>query len=984
MKFFLFCISVILTPLFLFVYAEDPVVPEENGEEIVEEAGGNEEEELPPKVKPTFEPFFPQIENITLSSSPQELASVFPESTVSYFISFDITEIYKPTDQDIAEILHYELDIATEEEEEEEEEENPEEIPSEEISDEIINDFLDLYFPNRHPKISLRFEESDKITSCTSFETEMFPEENGSFQFMVSCDLSENISPLEEISSPAFFLSLEGDAETPLSHGGFLGAEEPKDLDTSFFVSLVLHPRKVLNGKSIQDPNNPNREQIILRGDNLDRTQSQLSLYRSPEREKNVYPNNGEEYYDGLKPEKPKYSYTEDTQISGSLSSYGIKEISSKKYPSLRYISPYTVKQERKTYIQRDGVYLRGLAPSADETTNIFPLVERQNTNLLPPEYKIQLSDNGDFLSFILEYKYSVPQEDKVPKTLPQVSFFNPTDTEIEELWCLSSLESKPIEIVQTVKLPQNYPFLSFVQKSCNITPQYQKTISGENLFHTNLCTSSPDFSVYQKIHTLPSNMNANAFIKNGGSFDFYKNNPELYSYAKNIGVNGEVKGSVATKFIETEWQYELYDILTVTIEYRTYTTHISYGSLSGARYDRTRYITDQIKKSFPIYKWIRKDIKIHSLEGISNAHIDVYSSAAWIQTKGGHMGSNNTIASSGNNEVSFEVLMSQILGDMSTQKMKRSAIAPKDFSPENQHNAELMIFSPKPDIRQSTSGNIHQFTSKAGWYQEIAEETSEGNPFASQENLKRYGYNRYGEEYDDGEFTRDYFEDLLEKEMYGEVISLEKLCEETISDAQCSQILSETFSTSGNIHKTGNSLFIKNRLILPAGKILHTTMQTHFGESLSDLIITGGSARFHIENDVFINGNILYGDMSAKNYFHLPNMRLHARNIRISPNTEYIEMQMKAENEFSTGKSSKQLQILGDVIAQSTFFERDPVVLFSPEDFENNPPSEVIIEDMRKYLIPAPGDTVPRMQDTFWQQVNPSTGELSDPYIDF
>lgn len=146
------------------------------------------------------------------------------------------------------------------------------------------------------------------------------------------------------------------------------------------------------------------------------------------------------------------------------------------------------------------------------------------------------------------------------------------------------------------------------------------------------------------------------------------------------------------------------------------------------------------------------------------------------------------------------------------------------------------------------------------------------------------------------------------------------------------------------------------------------------------DLELSGSSVRLRVDGTVKIQGNIVYGSHRAKNYLNVPNLRIEAKRIEIDKDVEYIESQLQADY-FATGISSRQLRILGDVIAKETHFQREPTAVSSPEEMENNPPSEMIIEDLRKYLVPAPGDTTLRDSYDMWQQVNPITGEAVDPY---
>ena len=66
-------------------------------------------------------------------------------------------------------------------------------------------------------------------------------------------------------------------------------------------------------------------------------------------------------------------------------------------------------------------------------------------------------------------------------------------------------------------------------------------------------------------------------------------------------------------------------------------------------------------------------------------------------------------------------------------------------------------------------------------------------------------------------------------------------------------------------------------------------------------------------------------------------------------------------------------------MIAQKANWERQPLDEISPTEF--NKPSEYIIEDMRKYVVPVPGYTTVPDDYNIWRQVNPATGETLDAY---
>ena len=134
-----------------------------------------------------------------------------------------------------------------------------------------------------------------------------------------------------------------------------------------------------------------------------------------------------------------------------------------------------------------------------------------------------------------------------------------------------------------------------------------------------------------------------------------------------------------------------------------------------------------------------------------------------------------------------------------------------------------------------------------------------------------------------------------------------------------------------------------------------------------------------YTKGDVYINADIKYKTSRSSNYNDITSVRIDARNIYVNGEVEDLEVMLLAREGFHSGVSKKQLRILGDVIAKNTFWEREPLLEYDVE--EVNKPSEYIIEDMRKYIVPAPGDTELPDDYTIWRQVNPATGEVLDSY---
>lgn len=398
-----------------------------------------------------------------------------------------------------------------------------------------------------------------------------------------------------------------------------------------------------------------------------------------------------------------------------------------------------------------------------------------------------------------------------------------------------------------------------------------------------------------------------------------------MLSRAIRNGSGGSIKASIRTVgLVQSRWEYR-------TIQYRQ------------CRYSCGRSVC---KVNLPIKRWVRQggpESGVRNLTDDATANISVLTSTAWLKTQGGHVGTNiYTDATRSSNPQNIVNLSYQNIAGVQSGNSQA-------FTPSNQYtptddqvaefsdgvNSDYMIFT--------KNGNSAGYDSEQGneWVQTNSEFSSKNTP----------NFLQKGESYDRDELPREYDRDLLDREIFGEVK------ENGLPPVITSNI------------DVGNQVIWKNSGDINLGR-------RGFDDTL---ILKGGQARIYTPGDVYINANLKYEDKTVSSYEQITSVRIDARNIYIAPEVTDIEVMLLARNEFHSGSGNQQLRILGDVIADKSFWERTPLLEENPTEF--NRPSEHIIEDYRKYVSPPPGDTQLPEERSVWRQVNPSTGEVMDAY---
>ena len=440
--------------------------------------------------------------------------------------------------------------------------------------------------------------------------------------------------------------------------------------------------------------------------------------------------------------------------------------------------------------------------------------------------------------------------------------------------------------------------------------------------------TPKLEFTINETNYQYGDQTAVHSYMKNGGII----NVPSTFTESRAVenGAVGIISTAVSATVSEDQYQYNQVD----TTLWCTYTTC---GETSCTNHDVYR----------PVYKWQKVSSTPITLEDTDSTDITVYTSTAWLKTEGGHIGTNDNITNIAGEygttinktDLSYDTSSSFLTSNSYVKEgheTSSSLYTPPltDDMPYGGRNADYMIFG------KNGTGTM---------------KTSCGGDGANCDDWKVSGtefpFVQRGEVYDRTNNARDYYEDLLVQEKYGEVKT------------------DELPSLLTGIIELGDDIIWNN------------TNDITIGQNGADdsVMFSGGQVRIYTDGDVYINANIIYDISSSTNYNDITSVRIDANNIYVSGEVTDISVMLLARNEFHSGVSKKQLRILGDVIAGSSYWEREPLMEYSPKDI--NSPSEYIIEDMRKYIVPAPGDTEIPDNYTIWTQVNPSTGEVLDAY---
>ncbi|MDF2379368.1 MAG: hypothetical protein P1V18_04065 [Candidatus Gracilibacteria bacterium] len=407
-------------------------------------------------------------------------------------------------------------------------------------------------------------------------------------------------------------------------------------------------------------------------------------------------------------------------------------------------------------------------------------------------------------------------------------------------------------------------------------------------------------------------------------------NNTEMFAYK-----DGETDSSANGVISTTNTSQEIFEERWVFRELPKIFNNIQ-GSIQCEKSCPGDYCQTRSAPVYPLRWQLLSPSKI-VLTDTDKDYITALSSVAWLKTRNGNIGFGGNAWSAAGTPNKVD------LGDKSFD------IEMKLYTPPLETNSDFLIYAPD---------NTVNLKSRLNWGGYVSDSSSEqgfvDNPWEEGKKIPRRGdaYDR-----DETAFPRNYYEDLLQREIYGKVIEVD-----SDRPAWINPPTGTEYTTATTLTPEIDTIYhIKGNLII--GSVGITTT------------ISGSKARIIVDGNVEIRGNVKYGTNSGP-LENLPSMRLHSlNNIVIHPSVTDVEMMMLAEGEFHSGRSDQQLRILGDVITYKAFWERAPLKNQRNEDEDINKPSELIVEDYRKYLLTPPGDKKLPDIGYMWREVNPSTG---------
>ena len=421
---------------------------------------------------------------------------------------------------------------------------------------------------------------------------------------------------------------------------------------------------------------------------------------------------------------------------------------------------------------------------------------------------------------------------------------------------------------------------------STSTSSQNNLSLSSNDLTF-NINTSLPDskpqtilsLGTLYPTHTIPGE-ELNEWYKNGGSRDLSKESTEHRAIEN--GSRWKVFSTIKWDVTREKWKYVPYDTSTCSYD---------------CRCSDEEWWCETCYREYTKYRWEVVSTSQVFFENIDDINVTVWWSTAWIKSSNWSIHTNNWVRLEWNNSNTYD------LSDSRTAVVS----VPKNYTPPWESNADYVISS------AAWSSNL---ISRNDWYVN-----------------DKYVEMSHWEVYSRDQNARDFYDDLLDKELYWEVIE-----------------------------KTDTRI---TWLDLELNKVYHYTWwDVYFDNWNNYFIVWWNKATIVIEWDLHVKSNMFYDQtQTVKKREYLPVLGLIVKwDVYVYPEVEYTIWSWYIDQTLYTWESVQTLKHLWSWVADNIVFERK-----APEYYERdvNEPSEWVSFDNDFYWATPPWFA--KLNDWMW-----------------
>jgi hypothetical protein len=446
-----------------------------------------------------------------------------------------------------------------------------------------------------------------------------------------------------------------------------------------------------------------------------------------------------------------------------------------------------------------------------------------------------------------------------------------------------------------SITWPNTPNAITYNINSNSTSPQSNLSLSSNSLefsLYTTLPSTKPktilhEWTLYPK-HTITWS-ELNTWYVNGGTKDLPKESTKHRAIEN--GTSWEVSSRIQGDIMRHKWKYVPYD-----------TSRCSYSCWSDEN-PRT------CRRSYTLYRWeVVESTPLH-FEDTSDRSVTVGGTTGWIKTSNGNIHTNNGISLEWTDANKYDL-------DSSRTNVNS---APRLYTPPGQTNADYVI---------SSSAGSTNLKTKSNWY-------------INNKTVIRGHWDVYTRTQN----QRDFYDDLLNKQLYGEVIE-----------------------------KTDTVL---TKLDLELNKVYHYTWwDIYFDNGTNDFIVSWKKATIVIEGDLHIKSDMYYDPNQVENRIEdLVNLWAIVRwNIYVYRRVQYTVWAWYVDKTLHTWTWVQTLKHIWLWVADDIVFQRK-----APEYYERdvNEPSEWVVFDDKFFFATPPGFA--NLDDGIWSyssNINQYTGE--------